>query len=226
MSPPSSAWPSSATPAGDRPRHRIDAADRRDAERDAGEEDEEARQPAAHLAQREAKASLNACKRREDAADPRAFDGGRTAARPAYAVTSTDMQAVSASAGASRSGPSASTPAASSGRQATGSWVTRTSVMPRSACLGEQQVGDLPPGRLVEIAGRLVGDQDAAAPAPAPGRSPRAAARRRKARRDSASAGRARPTAASSRAADAERIGHGRQAPAARRRSPAPSCWG
>ncbi len=27
--------------------------------------------------------------------------------------------------------------------------------------LGEKQVGHLPPGRLVEIAGRLVGDQDA-----------------------------------------------------------------
>ena len=40
------------------------------------------------------------------------------------------------------------------------SCVTSTSVVPRSSMAGEQQIDDLLAGALVEIAGRLVGDQD------------------------------------------------------------------
>ena len=40
------------------------------------------------------------------------------------------------------------------------SWVTSTSVMPRSACLVNKQIDDLLAGGLVEIAGRLVRHQD------------------------------------------------------------------
>ena len=47
-----------------RARHRVDAADRGDAERDAGEEDQETRQAAAHLAQREADGELQHFERR------------------------------------------------------------------------------------------------------------------------------------------------------------------
>ncbi len=40
------------------------------------------------------------------------------------------------------------------------SWVTRTSVVPRSLMAAEQQLDDVASGRLVEIAGRFVGDDD------------------------------------------------------------------
>ena len=58
------------------------------------------------------------------------------------------------------------------------------------ACLAKSRSAICRPVCRVEIAGRLVGDEDRRVAAPAPGRSPRAAARRPKAGPDSASCGR------------------------------------
>ena len=83
-----------------------------------------------------------------------------------------------------------------------GSWVTSTKRGAALGLAGEHQVDDLAPGRLVEIAGRLVGDQDRRDAARARGRARRAAARRRRAAPDSATAARrARPPRARARRA-------------------------
>ena len=75
------------------------------------------------------------------------------------------------------------------------------------ALAGEQQIDDLPAGRLVEIAGRLVGDQDRRVRARARGRSRRAAARRRRAAPDNGRRRSPRPTLASSRLGALEGVG-------------------
>ena len=106
-----------------------------------------------------------------------------------------------------------------------GSWVTSTSVMPRSPGLGEQQVGDLPAGRLVEIAGRLVGDEDARLGRQRPGdRHALLLAARQLAGIVGDAVAQADGSELARRHARTDR--HGRQVPAARRHFPAPSCWG
>ena len=103
-----------------------------------------------------------------------------TARRPFEAASAAGLDAARPrSARSGRSAPPSST-----------SCVTSTSVVPRSATAVEEEVGDLVAGVAVEIAGRLVGDQDRRLDRRARGRSPRAAARRRKAAPDSATAAR------------------------------------
>ena len=98
-----------------------------------------------------------------------------------------------------------------------------TSVAPGLGAAREQQVDDRGAGRGVEVAGRLVGEDQRRGAARARGRSRRAAARRPKAARDSGRAGgRGRPRPVPPRrASQASR--HARPAPAASRRFPARS---
>ena len=140
-SPPRIAWPCVAIASVIGCDTELTAAIGAGAERDAGEEDVEAGEAAAQFAQRKAEGNAHAC------GDAAAHAADRLGCRRHSARCRL------------RSRRSARGSGARSGRQG-GSWVTSSSVMPRSRLLGKQQVGDLPAGLGVEIAGRLVGDQD------------------------------------------------------------------
>ena len=119
-------------------RQRIDADDRRDAERDAGEENAQARKAAAQIAQGEAQ------------------DRQATRARRRWQLVAFTPPPN----GVGLDRPDRSRIVRSQRAASAGSWVTSTSVAPRSRAQIEQQFDDRPAGRLVEIAGRLVGDQE------------------------------------------------------------------
>ena len=128
--------PSRASPSSSARASELTATIAADAERDAGEEDAQAREPAAQIAKREA---------RENEARATRQRGTRLAhasAGAAASITPERMRSVRSQRAASA-----------------GSWVTSASVAPRSRGQREQEIDDRAPGRLVEIAGRLVGDQ-------------------------------------------------------------------
>src|SRR5690606_5622793 len=102
-------------------RHRIDAGNRRRAERDAGEEDVEALQAAAHFAQGKAQGERNLA---EDRAHPHAGTASASARRGAAPETISPERMATC-----RPQRAASA----------GSCVTSTSVMPRSACLEKRR---------------------------------------------------------------------------------------
>ena len=103
-------------------------------------------------------------------------------------------------------GRSASVPAGRNAPASAASWVTSSSVVPRSSCCGNSRSAICLPVCRIEIAGRLVGDHRIAGEAPGPGRWRRAAARRPTVRRDSGVRRSASPTAASSLARDVEGV--------------------
>ena len=103
-----------------------------------------------------------------------------------------------------------------------GSWVMTNRVVCRLVVPGEQQVHDLRAGGRIEVAGRLVGEDQRGRGRPARGRWRPAAARRRRAGRDSGRCGgRGRPPPA--RCGRARRRRSRPPAPAAPRHSPARS---
>ena len=95
-----------------------------------------------------------------------------------------------------RCGRSAGARCGRSGRRGRRSWVTRTRVAPRSRFRAKRRSTIDRPGRLVEVAGRLVGDQDRRDRRRWRGRWRRAAARRPRAAPDNGDRRSPRPTAA------------------------------
>ena len=106
------------------------------------------------------------------------------------------------------------------------SWVTRTRVAPRSRFRAKSRSMIELAGGLVEVAGRLVGHQDRRVRARWRGRSPRAAARRRKAAPGSDAGARRAPPRCSSRFGARESVVARPPVRGAARRFPAPSWSG
>ena len=194
--------PARGEPVGQARRHRADAGDRHDAERNAGDENAEAAQSAAQLAPgKTQRQQRHAC---------RAICGGRNAHG---AITS--RRCVAGSQPHDRSQRAARAE----------SCVTSTSVVPCSRWPRNNRSMICTPVVLVEIAGRLVGDQDGWDWARARAQARRVAARRRKVRLDNgAVCRRDRPPSSSRWRAQTRRAR--RQVQAARRRFPAPSWSG
>ena len=181
---------------------RADARDRRDAERDAGDEDVEPAEAVALLAQCEAQHKRQAAARWSGPAVER---GDRHAGASSRSMRPSAMRTTRPQRSARLT-----------------SCVTRISVAWPPPLQVEQQVDDMAAGLAVEIAGRLVGKQNLRAAGRARGPAPRAAARRPRAGPEND------PSGATSRPRRASRGRHRtrrpcRQTPAEARRSPAPS---
>ena len=134
--------PGAADAVGKARRHRADAGDRKYAERDAGDEDAKTAQAAAQFAPG------------ETPCDPRLLPEARA---PHLSRIGQRGHFASCSIAVS-SRPECRCTTRSHRAASSVSWVTRTSVVPRSRWPRNSKLDDLAPGRLVEIAGRLVGD--------------------------------------------------------------------